>query len=60
MVDKLKFAGLALALTFSTAAIAADCCKDMACCKEGADCCDNGKAKKDAPSQHAGDHAIHA
>ena len=46
---KLKLVGLALALTFSTAAVAADCCKDSACCKEGADCCDDSKAKRDVP-----------
>ncbi|WP_375429489.1 hypothetical protein [uncultured Sphingomonas sp.] len=60
MTDKLKIAGLALALTFSTAAVSAECCKDMACCKEGADCCEESKGKQDAHAEHAGDHAAHA
>jgi hypothetical protein len=59
MTDKLKIAGLALALTFSTAAVAADCCKDMACCREGADCCKESKGKQDDYAEHAGDDVAH-
>jgi hypothetical protein len=60
MTEKLKLAGLALALTFSTAAVAADCCKDMACCKEGADCCDEKADRKSCcdEAKH-GEHAGH-
>ena len=39
-MTKLKLIGAALALALPTAAFAAgSCCADMACCKEGADCC---------------------
>ena len=45
--------GAALALAIpATAYAAADCCKDMTCCKDGkGDCCDDMKA--------GGDHAGH-
>ena len=40
-MTKLKLIGAALALALPTAAFAAaPCCADMACCKDGADCCD--------------------
>lgn len=56
----LKILGAALALTVSGAAsaAAADCCKDMACCKDGADCCKDGK-KDCCPEHKGGDHAGH-
>jgi hypothetical protein len=52
-MNTLKIIGAALALTVAGAAAAAtaDCCKDMACCKEGADCCQDMKK--------GGDHAGH-
>ena len=43
-MSKFKLIGAAVALTLSStafAATAADCCPDMTCCKEGADCCDH-------------------
>lgn len=51
-------AALALAIP-ATAYAAADCCKDMACCKEGADCCKDKQAGKsccdhDKKDKHAG------
>jgi hypothetical protein len=50
-MTKFKLIGAALALALPTAAFAAgSCCADMACCKEGADCCKDGKH---------GDHAGH-
>ena len=55
-MTKFKLIGAAFALTLSTAAFAtaaADCCPGMACCKDGADCCDHAKGK-------AGEHADHA
>ncbi len=40
-MTKFKLIGAALALSLSGAAFAtgASLCADMACCKEGADCC---------------------
>ncbi len=54
-MTRLKLIGAAFALSLSTAAtaVAADCCRDMACCKEGADCC--GRV-----GGGTGDHAGHA
>lgn len=60
MTDKFKLASLAFALTFSTNAVAADSCKDMTCCKDGGDCCEESKGKQDAHAEHAGAHAAHA
>lgn len=49
-MTKFKLISTALALTLSTGAFAAvaNCCADMACCKDGAkakaaDCCDPAK-----------------
>lgn len=54
-MTKFSVLGAALALSLSTAAFAAaDCCKDMACCREGADCCAEQKAEKSCC-----DHAKH-
>lgn len=50
-MSKFKLIGAAVALTISSAAFAAtaaDCCPDMACCKDGADCCDHGTKAKEA------------
>lgn len=58
----IKIIGAALALTISGAAAAAtaDCCKDMACCKEGADCCKDGKQSDCCHGmKKGGDHAGH-
>ena len=45
-MKKLSIIGAALALAIPAAAhAAADCCKDMACCKEGADCCKERTAR---------------
>ena len=56
-MSKFKLIGAAVALTISSAALAAtaaDCCQDMACCKDGADCCDCGtKAKAADCCDHA-------
>ncbi len=56
-MSKFKLIGAAVALTISSAAfaaIAADCCPDMVCCKDSADPCgDSGEAK-------GGDHAAPA
>lgn len=66
---KFKLISAAVALTLSSGAFAAvaNCCADMACCKDGADCCDKAKgakAKADCcdkagKAKHA-DHAGHA
>ena len=63
-MPKFKLSSAAFALTLSSGAFAAvaNCCADMACCKDGADCCDKGaKAKADCcdKAKHA-DHAGHA
>ena len=44
-MTKFKLISAAFALTLSTGAFAAvaNCCADMACCKDGADCCDHAK-----------------
>ena len=51
-MKKLSIIGAALALAIPAATYAAaDCCKDMACCKDkqaGESCCD--------PDKHAGHH----
>ena len=54
-MTKFKLISAAFALTLSSGAFAAvaNCCADMACCKDGADCCDHGAKAKD-------DHAAHA
>ena len=57
---KLKLIGAALALALPTAAFAAaPCCANMACCKEGADCCKDGKKDCCADMKKGGDHAGH-
>ena len=55
-MTKIKLISAAFALTLSTGAFAAvaNCCADMACCKDGADCCDHGTKAK------GGDHGGHA
>lgn len=65
-MKKLSIIGAALALAIpATAYAAADCCKDMACCKEkaegkdGGDCCKDKQTGKsccddDKHDQHAG------
>ena len=62
-MTKLKLIGAAFALVIPGAAFAASCCADMACCKEGADCCEEKDAAKadccaDMKSK-GGDHAGH-
>lgn len=55
-MTKFKLISAAFALTLSTGAFAAvtNCCADMACCKDGADCCDHGtKAKAADCCDHA-------
>ncbi|HEX8382903.1 MAG TPA: hypothetical protein VF592_05945 [Sphingomonas sp.] len=54
VMTKFKLIGAALALTLSTAAgaVAADCCADMACCKEGADCCDRARDEAGVDAGH--------
>lgn len=44
-MKKLKFIGaaVALALVPASAFAAADCCAGKQCCKNGADCCKDGK-----------------
>ena len=62
MKSKFIGAALALILTPATAFAAADCCKDMACCKDGADCCKDKDAKKAdccADMEKGGTHAGH-
>jgi len=51
-MTKFKLISTALALTLSTGAFAAvaNCCADMACCKDGADCCKNGAKAQAADS----------
>lgn len=51
---KLVAAAFALSLSTATFAGAADCCPDMACCKDGADCCDHAKGKDGEHADHAG------
>jgi hypothetical protein len=57
-MTKFKLIGAAFALSLSTAAtaVAADCCPDMSCCKEGADCCDQAKAGEHADQAGATQH----
>jgi hypothetical protein len=61
-MTKFKLIGAALALALPTAAFAAG--SDMACCKEGSDCCKEKDGKKGdccagmKDGQH-GDHAGH-
>ena len=55
-MTKFKLISAAFALTLSTGAFAAvaNCCADMACCKDGADCCKVGaKAKAADCCDHA-------
>ncbi len=58
----IKFIGAAIALAFvpATAFAAADCCASMACCKDGADCCNDGKGDCCKDMAKGGDHANHA
>jgi len=56
----LSIMGAALALAVpATAYAASDCCKDMACCKDGADCCKDGKGDCCKDMKKGGDHAGH-
>lgn len=65
-MTKFKLISAAFALTLSTGAFAAvaNCCADMACCKDGADCCKEKDGTKGdccagmKDGQH-GDHAGH-
>ena len=65
-MTKFKLISAAFALTLSTGAFAAvaNCCADMACCKDGADCCKDKDGKKGGccagmkDGKH-GDHAGH-
>jgi hypothetical protein len=45
MMTMFKMFGAAVALSLSTAAVAAGaaCCADLACCVAGADCCEHGR-----------------
>lgn len=59
-MTKFKLISAAFALTLSSGAFAAvaNWCADMACCKDGADCCDKvAKAKADCCDK--GDMAKH-
>ena len=60
-MTKFSIIGAAFALSLSTAAFAtADCCKDMTCCKEGADCCDEQKSRQSCcDDMKHGAHAGH-
>lgn len=56
----LSIMGAALALALPASAYAAaDCCRDMACCKEGADCCKGGKGDCCKDMKMGGDNAGH-
>ncbi|MES3097350.1 hypothetical protein O6012_17665 [Sphingomonas aerolata] len=60
LMTKFKLIGAALALALPTAAFAAgSCCADMACCKDGADCCKDGKGDCCKDIKKGGDHAGH-
>ena len=62
-MTKFKLIGAALALALPTAAFAAgSCCADMACCKEGSDCCKEKDGKKDdcCAGMKNGQHDGHA
>jgi len=52
-------AAVALALVPATAFAAADCCSDRTCCKDGADCCKDGKGDCCKDMKKGGDHAGH-
>ena len=56
---KLIGAAAALVLVPASAFAAADCCKDMACCKEGKDCCKDGKGDCCKDMKKGDDHAGH-
>lgn len=61
-MTKFKFIGAAVALTLSTAALAAGsaCCPGMTCCQDGKDCCDQSAKAKDANCcDHAKGGATH-
>ena len=65
LMTKFKLIGAALALAIPGVAFAAgSCCADMACCKDGADCCKDKDGKKGdccagmKDGKH-GDHAGH-
>lgn len=53
-----KLVAAAFALSLSTAAVAAtaECCPDMACCKQGADCCDKSKGNESAHAEAGARH----
>ncbi|HVF94666.1 MAG TPA: hypothetical protein VM900_10175 [Sphingomonas sp.] len=62
-MKKLSIIGAALALAVpATAYAAADCCKEMACCKDKGDCCKDkqtgksccGDGKHNEHDEHAG------
>ena len=63
-MTKLKLIGTAVALSLSSATYAAgaSCCADMACCKEGADCCKekDGKPADCCAGMKDGGHGDHA
>jgi hypothetical protein len=65
LMTKFKLIGAALALALPAAAFAAGSCADMACCKEGADCCKEKDGKKAdccagmKDGNHGDDHAGH-
>lgn len=53
-----KLIAVALVMLASPAvAVAADCCADMACCKDGADCCKENKGEEGAHAAHVEDRA---
>jgi hypothetical protein len=58
-MKKISIIAAALALGVPAAAYAADCCKGMACCKDGTKCCEEkdkgGKSCCDEKKHH--DHA---
>ena len=59
-MKKLSIIGAVFALTFPvTAYAAADCCRNMACCEQGADCCNDGRTDCCRGMTKGGDHAGH-
>ena len=58
---KFKLIGTAIALSLSTVAFAADagCCAEMACCKDGAECCKGKDGKADCCADMKGGDAKH-
>lgn len=59
-MKKISIIAAALALGIpATAYAAADCCKGMECCKDGADCCKDDKADCCKDMKKDGNHASH-